>query len=125
METKRMVAKKFREEKVDKKIDAFMAEASETEKRLFAIYRKADMDDKQIDGLIELVKVKTTEAETDEEADEVEEKAAELAQQMVGAGPLRQGARIKPDKEAELMERIAMGDVNALVDAVVGDNVPW
>lgn len=125
IETKRMVAKHFKEERVEKKVDAFLASASDTEKELFAIFRKGDEDDKQLDRLIELVKTKANVAEgkiAGEIDEEVEGKAAEMAQEMIGSGPLKQGARIKPDPEAaerEMLERIAAGDMNALFESVV------
>lgn len=116
-ETKQMFAKYVKEERVEKKVDSFLDAASDTEKELFAIFRKGDEDEKQLDRLIELVKTKANVAEgkfVSEE--EIEEKAAEKAAEAVGPGPLRQGARTKTDPRAERYEKIRQGDVHATVE---------
>jgi ParB-like chromosome segregation protein Spo0J len=118
-----MLQDHIREERVEKKVDSFLDAASDTEKELFAIFRKGDEDEKQLDRLIELVKQKASTADgkfVSEE--EVEELVATKAAEAVGPGPLRQGGRpSKPDPREELMERNRKGDTDALTQLIAGD----
>jgi hypothetical protein len=118
------------EMKVEKILDRFEASATEEEKRLLGIYRRGDEDPKQLQGLIDLVQTKTKEAAKDDEDDEAAtKKAEEIAREAYGVGPLQTGRpAATPDKSPEelLYDRIAAGDVGALVDGLMaGQQPPW
>lgn len=108
-------------------IESYESKADELEKALFDEV-KADL--KNIDDYERTVKfisdraekLKAREAQLAEEADK---RAEEAAAKAWGTGPIGKRAPASTDEEKELMDRIGGGDVNALVEAVVGDNVPW
>jgi hypothetical protein len=115
-----IVAKNERQKQADHIYDSFMAEASDTEKELFGLYADDDMTPAQMKKVIDHAKRKAAALAPPEDVDaeeEVNKRAAQIAQQRWGAGPIRADAGKKVDEEAELMDRIAKGDVNAYLDA--------
>jgi hypothetical protein len=93
--------------------DKFLSDATDDEKRIFAIYRKGDEDPRQMSALIDLARTKVAEAdktlsaEVDEKADRL---ADEKAKDAYGVGPISKGEpsrQMTPQEEFDLMARNA------------------
>jgi hypothetical protein len=88
--------------------DKFLASASATEKTLFGIYRHGAETPDQIRRAIELARTNAAEAEkaTSKEVEEqVEQKAAEVASEAYGVGPLANGSPARQPTAQEIFDR--------------------
>lgn len=131
-----IVTRNERQKQGEKIYEEFMANASDTAKEIYAVLADDDMSPSQTQRVVDAAnrkakaideKLATNDTEkSGEEGEKVEALAAKMAAERWGAGPIRTD-KSKPDEdeEAKLMERIAKGDVNALVESIIGDNVPW
>jgi vacuolar-type H+-ATPase catalytic subunit A/Vma1 len=102
------------EYRADKLVDDFNKVANETAKTLFEIYRKKDMDETQLKAAMQLAMTKAQEAAPKPE--DVEARAAEMAQEAYGAGPITPGVSTEETPEMvydALRERLQNGDMHA------------
>ncbi len=109
---------RIEEERVDKLVDKFEAGASDDAKKLFSLYRKADMTEKEVKGLIQLVSTKAQEAQKEPDPEAVQKAADEQARAQYGAGPIRSGQATSAEEAlvAEfdaLREKAKAGDGHA------------
>lgn len=115
-QTKKVVTEFITEQKVDDMTEKFLATASDTAKELFAIYRTGDEDPKQLKRIMDLAMTKAAETEKPEpEVDEevVEAKAAQMAKDAYGVGPIAGGRASTPDDEwASARARVRRGDTH-------------
>jgi len=116
--------KKYEQDALQSAINRFKEHADEVELEIFEAARKDEplktLSD--FEGAAEIAKRRASALR------ETEEKLAKEAEERVakawGAGPV--GAKAAPaDAEKELMERINAGDTSALVEAVVGTDLPF
>lgn len=110
-QAERSAVEELRAELKAKEIEeTFEKSASDDEKHLLAIYRKGDESPAQLKKLMQLVHTKVQEAHKDPEEveEEIESKAAEMAKESYGAGPIST-KRQKVDEEAELIKVIERG----------------
>lgn len=123
---------RIEEERIEKLVDKFEAGASDAAKELFAIYRKADMTEKEVKGLIQLVSTKAQEAQKGPDPEAVQKAADEVAKQQYGAGPIRQGQTPSAEEELvaefdRLKEKARKGDTHAaflLFNGLSGNGEP-
>jgi hypothetical protein len=117
-----LTKEEYRAEREIEKLDkTWEANASEVEKNLVAIWRRGDETPAQLKKLMQLARTKA--AETAPSAEEVEKKAAEIAQNELGVGPIATSGTPRAswrDVEADIDERIGKGQVvEALTDAMM------
>lgn len=122
--TKKMVAKHIMEERVEKRTNAFLADASELEKEAFAVFVTGEEDEKQIEKIIDMVKSKVgaLNATKDEAA---HKEADQIARDSYGAGVIPPGEKVNPEDEVrkDLWGRVqATGDERALLALLAEDN---
>jgi len=114
------------EKELEKLESTFAAHASDEEKELLAIYRTGDEAPKQLKRLMQLAHTKAAEAKKAPDPEEVEKKAAELAQNMIGTSPLSGGVGAETPEErqrTDLWGRVAeSGDPQALVTLLAEDS---
>ena len=119
------------EKKTDEMVDEFMARAPEGAKDLFSIWRKGDEDPKQLKALMELANVKDQETAAQTAPvieEEAEQKAAEIAREQYGVGPIssaQQGPALTPEQRqyAEYVEKVEKsGDAKALLSLLSEDS---
>ena len=109
--TERNAVEELRAELKAKEMEEkFEKSASDEEKQLLAIYRTGDESPAKLKKLMQLVHTKVQEAhkEPEDVEDEIEAKAAEMAKESYGAGPITT-KRHKVDEEAELIKVIEKG----------------
>ena len=105
------------ERKREKAIDHFNSTASQDAKDWLSVMMTGKEDLKQLKGLMELAnqKAKTIADEREQEQKEVEERAAQMAAESWGTGPIKGGkTRTLDDEEKEAIEKIAKGDLDTL-----------
>ena len=115
---------KFNQGQLQSILDRFDAEADEVEKTLFKNIRaKIKSPERALEAIAEVRELAAPIREQQKELmSQAEEKAANVW--GLGSGPL--GKPSAPtDHEKELMERISRGDTRALVESVIGDDLPF
>lgn len=129
--TERKVEAFITEQKVEDLVDKFMAKAPEDAKKLFTIWRKGDEDPKQLKAMMELANVKAQEtaaAAAPDIEEEAEKKAAQIAAEQYGVGPISGGQAAAPltpeqQKYNEDYQKVAtQGDSRALLGLLSEDS---
>ena len=129
----RKISKSY--EELDKKMDAielqrvmdkFDDSSDDTEKLIMGTVRADLKDPARALEAIKMVREKAAELRKKQEEREAEllQQAEERAAKAWGIGPVGKPAA-PADAEKELMERISKGDTRALVESIIGDDLPF